>query len=249
MKGAASFFSWLGGIGYTILGFVLLSRGQTVAYTTYYSSGYYGYTYPQTSYHNVPYPTWVWVLWVIFVIFRLIILIWRQSAVESGNKVGCGVCTLLFVSLIGGILTLALPVTSSYSSHSSSSYSSSSSSSSSYSGYTPYSSSPTHSDDRKISWDQRNKEVEVHKQIYLKGAISKEEYERRVRELDARVYNKPAEEVIEEEKPKERPAADDFSLDDDEIADLIGKYKKLLDDGAITVDEYNEKKKQLLNMK
>ena len=67
------------------------------------------YTGYSQSIETVPYPTWVWVLWVIFVIVMLIILIWRQTAVENGHKVGCGVCTLLFVSVIGGILTLCIP--------------------------------------------------------------------------------------------------------------------------------------------
>ena len=104
MRTAASIFSWLGGIATTIFGFVYLSKGQTVTYTTY--NYYYGYS---QSTQTVPYDTWVWVLWVVFIFVRLIILIWRQCAVASGKKVGCGVCTLLFASLIGGILTLCIP--------------------------------------------------------------------------------------------------------------------------------------------
>lgn len=104
MRTAASIFSWLGGIATTIYGFVYLSQGQTVTYTTY--NYYYGYSQHT---EKVPYPTWLWVLWVIFIIVRLIILIWRQTATSNGKKVGCGVCTLLFASLIGGILTLCIP--------------------------------------------------------------------------------------------------------------------------------------------
>ena len=104
MKTVASVFSWLGGIATTIFGFVYLSQGQVVTYTTYnYYYGYSQYT------DRIPYPTWVWVLWVIFVIVRLIILIWRQTATSNGKKIGCGVCTLLFASVIGGILTLCIP--------------------------------------------------------------------------------------------------------------------------------------------
>lgn len=108
MRTAASIFSWLGGIVTTIIGFVTLSQGQTVAVTNTYYNPYYGYSSSTTT-QQVPYDTWVWVLWVVFIIVRLIILIWRQSAVANGKKVGCGVCTLLFASLIGGILTLCIP--------------------------------------------------------------------------------------------------------------------------------------------
>lgn len=182
MRTAASVFSWLGGIVTTIFGFVYLSKGQTVTYTTY--NIYYGYS---QSTKTAPYPTWLWVLWAIFVIVRLIILIWRQVAVGNGNKVGCGICTLLFASVIGGILTLCIPedqlggyTSSSY--HSSSSYHPSSSSS--YGPTTSASSStPT---TKKI-------------------------------------------------------------LTEDEKIELINKYKKLLDDGAITQEEFESKKSDLLN--
>ena len=45
---------------------------------------------------------------IIYGIFVLIILIWRQVAVACGHKVACGVFTLIFVSLLGGILTLCI---------------------------------------------------------------------------------------------------------------------------------------------
>lgn len=164
MRTAASVFSWLGGIATTIFGFFYLSKGQTVTYTTY--NIYYGYS---LSTKTTPYPTWLWVLWVIFVIVRLIILIWRQVAVGNGNKVGCGICTLLFASVIGGILTLCIPEDQ-LGGHTSSSYHSSSS-------------TPT---TKKI-------------------------------------------------------------LTEDEKIELINKYKKLLDDGVITQEEFESKKSDLLN--
>lgn len=189
MRTAASVFSWLGGIATTIFGFIYLSQGQTATYQQ--CNYYYGCsTYTQ----KVAYPTWVWVLWVIFVIIRLIILIWRQVAVENGNKVGCGVCTLLFASLIGGILTLCIPedqlggyTSSSY--HSSSSYRPSSSSSSS-----SYSSSSYRPTTSTSSSTQTTKKV----------------------------------------------------LTEDEKIELINKYKKLLDDGVITEEEFEKKKREIL---
>ena len=181
MKTAASVFSWLGGIATTIFGFVYLSKGQTV---TYQQCNYY---YGCSNYtQKVPYPTWMWVLWVIFVIVRLIILIWRQVAVENGNKVGCGVCTLLFASLIGGILTLCIPEDQLIE-YTPSSHHSSSTYSSSYSSYRPTSSTPSSTQTAKKT------------------------------------------------------------LSENEKIELINKYKKLLDDGTITEEEFNSKKSELLN--
>ena len=84
MRTCASIFSWIGGIATSLIEFfslVGLARE---------SPG---------------------IGWVIFflVVFNLVILIWRQVAVSSGKKIASGVFTLLFVSLVGGILTLCIP--------------------------------------------------------------------------------------------------------------------------------------------
>lgn len=108
MKTAASIFSWLGGIATTIYGIVTVAKGIDVP-VTYQSCGYYGgCTYYTTVQHQNS-PGWLWFLLIFFIILRLIILIWRQCATSNGKKVGCGVCTLLFASIIGGILTLCIP--------------------------------------------------------------------------------------------------------------------------------------------
>ena len=103
MKIAASIFSWLGGLLTTIVGFVYVAGGFNSMF--YYCDGYSCST---GTLHQES-PAWLWVLLIAFAIFRLIILIWRQRATNHGKKVGCGVCTLLFVSTIGGILTLCIP--------------------------------------------------------------------------------------------------------------------------------------------
>ena len=107
MVTAASIFSWLGGIITTFIGFVNVARGFDVPVTYYHCNGY-GCSYSTGTQHQAS-PAWLWVLWIIFVIVRFIILLWRQSSVANGRKVACGVCTLLFASLIGGILTLCIP--------------------------------------------------------------------------------------------------------------------------------------------
>ena len=176
MKVAASIFSWIGGIITTIVGFVTLSRGQTVTYYSYYN----GYSYTQ----QVPYDSWVWFLWIIFLILRLVILIWRQSSVSRGYKVGCGVCTLLFVSLIGGILTLCIPN------------------------------------------DQLSEN-------YVPASSYKP------------TITTPIP-PIEVDSESRKPATLIDPLTEQEKADLILKYKKMCDEGIITQEEFEAKKKDLL---
>ena len=53
--------------------------------------------------------SYVWIIPLIYTILDLSILVWRQRSVARGFKVACGVCTLLFCGLIGGILTLCIP--------------------------------------------------------------------------------------------------------------------------------------------
>lgn len=90
MKIAASIFSWLGGATTTIIAFVIVGTGVYVP-------------------PNFTAKIAIWVALVILAIFRLIILIWRQTSTSFGEKVKCGIFTLLFVSVIGGILTLCIP--------------------------------------------------------------------------------------------------------------------------------------------
>ena len=108
MKTAATVFSWIGGVLTTILVIVYFAKGIDVPVQKC-SYGYYGTGSCYMTTQHQSYPLWVWIFVVIGIILRLIILIWRQYATSNGKKVACGVCTLLFVSLIGGILTLCIP--------------------------------------------------------------------------------------------------------------------------------------------
>jgi len=87
MKVVACVFSWLGGIISIIIAFV---------YTGILTNGA-GYD---------------WLLWVIaasYAIGNISILIYRESQIRNGGKVASGVLTLIFCSLVGGILTLCIP--------------------------------------------------------------------------------------------------------------------------------------------
>ena len=84
MRTCASVFSWIGGIATSALEFIWIL--------------------PLCEYdHGFGWFLFILTLWNLFV------LIWRQVAVENGSKIPSGVCTLIFVSLVGGILTLCIP--------------------------------------------------------------------------------------------------------------------------------------------
>lgn len=159
MRAASYAVSWVVGITKIIIGFIILSLGQNAAQTVYY----YGYSY--TTYTNVPYSGLVWGLWITYVIVGFLVLITRRFFINEGSRLGIGLMTLIFVSIIGGIFTFLIPL----------------------------------------------------------------EYE------ESESY------VLEKEDSS-------INLKTEDSADLIAKYKKLYDDGAITKEEYEQKKKQLLSL-
>ena len=226
MKTAASIFSWLGGIVTTIIAAVTLSQGQTVTNYRYDSYGGVGVYY--ATQEKVPYPGWVWVLFVIFAIIRLIILIWRESATSNGKKTGCGIMTLLFCSVIGGILTLCIPEEQLYGS------------SSSYKPVSDYHEQGTYikpEPTKTHSVESQEQRIENNRTLLAKGIITQEEFDQRVQEIKNEYKN-----TIPKEKPKGQ-------LSEEEIADLIIKYNKMKDDGIITQEEFENKKKDLLSKK
>lgn len=107
MRSAATVFSWLGWVLNAIIDAIIISAGYEQKVITRYST-YYGYSYHTTT-QRVPFPVWVWGVWVLIVVLRVFILAWRQAALSNGKKVASGICTLIFVSFIGGILTLCIP--------------------------------------------------------------------------------------------------------------------------------------------
>lgn len=93
MKKAASVFSWLGGLFTVVISFIFFIRGYKVEHLGYYEA----------------YPPYVWIIWGIYIVVMLAVLVWRQFSVEFGHKIACGILTIVFVSKIGGILTLCIP--------------------------------------------------------------------------------------------------------------------------------------------
>lgn len=111
---------------------------------------------------------WLFLVPLFYTIVDVGILIWRQADVSEGRKIPSGICTLIFCSLIGGILTICIPEADLY-------------------GYQGY--------------------------------------------MASKIFD-------EEDEKKE--------LSEDEKIELIAKYKKLLDEGTITQEDFEAKKKDLL---
>lgn len=107
MKKAASIVSWIEGIASIILIIIHFSTGRfTFESEPVYVSGE-GYV-EQMVVERVPYPRWVWALVIPFIIAVIVILAFRET-VDANNKLILGVLTIIFVNLIGGILTLCIP--------------------------------------------------------------------------------------------------------------------------------------------
>lgn len=111
---------------------------------------------------------WLFLVPLFYTLVDVGILIWRQADVSEGRKIPSGICTLIFCSLIGGILTICIPEADLY-------------------GYQGY--------------------------------------------MASKIFD-------EEDEKKE--------LSEDEKIELIAKYKKLLDEGTITQEDFEAKKKDLL---
>lgn len=103
MKIAASIVSWIGGVITTIVGVFTIQAGYDV--TVYHNSMYGRYS---TIEHR-DYPDWIWIIWGVMIAIRIGVLIYRERQVYLGFKTKCGILTILFASLLGGILTLCIP--------------------------------------------------------------------------------------------------------------------------------------------
>lgn len=91
---------------------------------------------------------------------------------------------------------------------------------------------------KKLSVEERDRRVEAQKNLRRKGVISQEEYEQSIRDLNIR--------CVDYVEPKQEKADNIESLTEDQKIEMLIKYKKLLDDGVITLEEYEKKKKELL---
>ena len=190
MKLAASIFSWIGYGIETIGLMVLLIIGRPVQY--YYKSVSY------VDYET--WPIWVWFLFLLIIFGLLAISLWREFAVSEGHNIACGICTLLFVSLIGGILTLCLS-------------------------------------QENLRIENLNEILKHYDKNLRDGEITQEEYDEKIKKL--------SQPTVKINFVKEIPIKK-LKVGEGQKVELLIKYKKLMDDGIITSEDFNKKKEQLL---
>ncbi len=104
MTKASNIVSWIGGALTTITEILLMALGIDVPVQHCYLY------YPcRIIMEHYSFPSWLWIPVIIGALIRLVILIFRPYQYSEVNKIGYGVITLIFVSLVGGILTFCIP--------------------------------------------------------------------------------------------------------------------------------------------
>ena len=192
MKTVASVFSWLGGLLSNISVFITFVGMMNFA------------------------PALI-LIPIFYLIITLIILFWRESSVNSGKKIACGVMTLIFCGAIGGILTLCIPY------------------------------HQLGKPKKTITYAESTKHVSALDRAYL---ISQKE---KSQDRHPRIVNLTHEANLKSNQSNinndEKPILNNELEKEKNIIYLIQEYKKLYDDGAITKDEFELKKKELLGEK
>ena len=245
MKKAASIISWTIGILEIILGFITLALGYSET-KLYYYNGYWR----QTS-QTVAFPIWAWIVFIVFVIVRLLILFWREASVENGHKIACGIVTMIFISVLGGIFTLCVPIEEDDDANKKRPY------------WYNDPSAPQDMLENPFSNSKRSKELQLARTFFDKGIITQEEYDNRVKEINTRFdsfvneYGADADpspsfktadsttadaDVSESERQEDIDnSANDSEDSPDDNSSLLKQYKQLLDDGFITQEAYDAK--------
>lgn len=85
MKTCSTIFSWIGGALTAFLSF----------------SNVLGYIETDMAY--------LVIIPIVYTLIDLSVLLWRQHSINNGHKIACGICTIIFCGVVGGILTLCIP--------------------------------------------------------------------------------------------------------------------------------------------
>lgn len=57
--------------------------------------------------YRVPAPIWLWIVVIVAIVLKLVLLLLRPVMLNNYHRVACAVLSLLFLSIIGGIMTFA----------------------------------------------------------------------------------------------------------------------------------------------
>lgn len=157
----AKVFSWIGAILTSLIIFIILVKGIPVLSLAQVGTGYDIFA------TSVPYAWWVWILglWSIAVIF--IIAVYRDTQSEQGDKIGCGIATLFFVSIFGELFTLCIPTENEKPQK--------------------VNTQPVVKlEEQKLTLEEAQKEIEIHRNTLKAGAITQEELDKRVKDIEER---------------------------------------------------------------
>lgn len=106
-------------------------------------------------------------VWGLFTIGRIVFASFSVKMINGGGKIACGVITLLFISLVAGILILCIPKEV----------------------------DEIHYIDSfvrpRLTDEERDERINVNKNLMDRGLISEEEYQRRVYEIYGQSLNVP----------------------------------------------------------
>lgn len=105
MRTASSILCWIGGLLDIVLGFLMLPPLGGIPYYTLETVGRVQRWV--LNYYRLP--PYFWSIYLGYAVLCLILLFWRQYSLASGKKKLCGILSLIFISPIGGILTLCIP--------------------------------------------------------------------------------------------------------------------------------------------
>lgn len=110
---------------------------------------------------------WLFLIPLFYTIIDVGILIWRQADVSEGRKIPSGICTLIFCSVIGGILTICIPEADLYG----------------YQGYMASKIFDEEGEKKELSEDEKIELIEKYKKLLDEGTITQEDFEAKKKDL------------------------------------------------------------------
>ncbi|MDY6367180.1 MAG: SHOCT domain-containing protein [Clostridia bacterium] len=253
MKTAASVFTWLGfGIGVVVI-IAVLAVGEPVMY---YDYDYYGEIYYYTG--HIPYSAGIWCAMIGVLGIGLGIAIYRQKSVEEGHKVACGIITLIFVSIIGGILTLCIPENELNGYSVNNIPAQNNTVNTMIKSVNIYQNKPYKPLQASLSERDKTNKLNLYGSMLQKGTISQSEYEEKVALLGITDASEKAQNIEKVIQPDLKPTVtesdvvpvpekiEEEKFTEEQKVNLLIKYKSLLDDGVISKEEFDLKKQKLL---
>lgn len=253
MEKAARVFNWLGYIGILVT-FLVLGIEYTSLANTYDCSNYYSYSCSKVlyNYYNGLSIT-MWALLGIYVLVMLPVSIWIDNQITSrGNVVAAGIVSILFLGIIGGILTVCCQsLYDASTSYSSRNYGRDNSEEKQHYSFKVEEkpSSPSFSFKAGEKYKLAKNVYTPYGLVYKGSEVTITEITSAFCMADVVLENGQKANVnlmysdLEEPIQNEEPVNSSSEM---ETIKILKEYKSLLDNGVITQEEFDKKKKELL---